>query len=174
MGIYVDDRTEAQKRTHRMAIVGTDSFMSGWGEASNGVSYAGWAFKDGDQAECLSWVDSRSEMKRVRVVALDEYKPNAAHTHIYVFKPEIHKAIGKACWTRGGPPTESYWYEKLAPLMAEVRYWRKHGAGMIPSSAKGTSAAMNRARQELWDGVTDSVYALAQMARDWRCEGDRC
>ena len=161
MGIYVDDRTEAQKRTHRMAIVGTDSFMSGWGEASNGVSYAGWAFKDGDQAECLSWVDSRSEMKRVRVVALDEFKPNAAHTHIYVFKPEIHKAIGKACWTRGGPPTESYWYEKLAPLMAEVRkaeaHARKHGA-----------------RQELWDGVTDSVYALAQMARDWRCEGDRC
>jgi len=31
------------------------------------------------------------------VVALDEFKPNAAHTHIYVFKPEIHKAICKAC-----------------------------------------------------------------------------
>jgi len=39
--------------------------------------------------------------------------------------------------------------------MAEVRkaeaHARKHGAGMIPSSAKGMSAAMNRARQELWD-----------------------
>ena len=88
----VDDRTEAERKTHALAVVGTDSFMSGWGRAEGGASYAGWAFKDSEQAACLSWVDGRSDMKRVRIVALDGYKPNAAHTHIYVFKPRLHKA----------------------------------------------------------------------------------
>ncbi len=84
--MIVDDRTEEQKRTHRLAIVGTDSFMSGWGKAEGGASYAGWAFKDGDMAGCLSMVDGRSDMMRVREVTLDGYRPQAAHTHIYVYK----------------------------------------------------------------------------------------
>jgi len=29
--IFKDDRTEEQKKTHKMAVVGTDVFMSGWG-----------------------------------------------------------------------------------------------------------------------------------------------
>ena len=89
--VTTDDRTDEQRKTHRLAVVGTDSFMSGWGEAANGASYAGWAYKDGDEAACLSWVKSRSGMKRVRVVMLNGYKPNAAHTHIYVFKPDYRK-----------------------------------------------------------------------------------
>jgi hypothetical protein len=85
MTIFKDDRTEEQKSTHRLAVVGTDSFMSGWGDAAAGASYAGWAFKDGDYGACLAWVDRRSDMRRVRVVTLEGYKPNAAHTHIYIY-----------------------------------------------------------------------------------------
>ena len=85
MGIYVDDRTPEQKLTHRFAVVGTDTFMSGWGGAKGGMSYAGWAFQDGDEAKALSAVEGRSDMKRVRIVLLDTYRPKAARTHIYVW-----------------------------------------------------------------------------------------
>ena len=90
MGIIQDDRTEAERQSHQEAIVGTDSFMSGWGEASSGASYAAWAFKDGEYAACQRWVNSRSDMTRIRVVTLDGYRPNAAHTHIYTYKPHLH------------------------------------------------------------------------------------
>ena len=34
--IMQDDRTEAQRKTHTLAIGGTDRFMSGWGLAKGG------------------------------------------------------------------------------------------------------------------------------------------
>lgn len=86
MSAYRDDRTEEQKKTHALAFVGTDSFMSGWGGAEGGMSYAGWAFKDGELNQCESMINHRSDMKRVRLVALDGYRPRAADTHIYVYR----------------------------------------------------------------------------------------
>jgi len=53
MTTYIDDRTTDQHATHRLAVIGTDSFMSGWGGAEGGASYAGWAFQDGNYAACL-------------------------------------------------------------------------------------------------------------------------
>lgn len=84
--IIKDDRTPEQKKTHRLIVVGTDSFMSGWGEAKNGASYAGWActYENVDAVE--KRIKARSEMKRVRVVSAD-YRPKAGyceHFHIYV------------------------------------------------------------------------------------------
>ena len=87
---FQDDRTPEERQTHALAVVGTDSFMSGWGGAEGGASFAGWAFQDGDLAGCMDWVDGRSDMQRVRVVTLNNYKPKAAHTHIYVYNPAIH------------------------------------------------------------------------------------
>ena len=84
--IFKDDRTEEQKKTHKMAVVGTDVYMSGWGLAENGTSFAGWAFEDGQYSEVLAMINGRSEMKRVRLVSLEDYKPTAKHTHIYVYK----------------------------------------------------------------------------------------
>ena len=81
-----DRRTEDEKRTHTLAVVGTDVFMSGWGAAEAGPSYAAWAFKDGDLARCLCYVQSRGDMKRIRIVSLKDYRPKAAHTSIYIFK----------------------------------------------------------------------------------------
>jgi|OM-RGC.v1.028250059 hypothetical protein len=80
-----DDRTAEQHHTHRLAVVGTDTFMSGWGLATGGTSYAGWAFKEGDGKECLDAVRLRGDMSRVRTVLLDDYRPRAKHTHIYVY-----------------------------------------------------------------------------------------
>lgn len=84
----VDDRTEEQKKTHPWLIVGTDSFLSGWGGAKGGVSIAAWACKEEDRREVLRWVSNRSDMKRVRE-SYDNgkdrrYRPSGAgHCHIY-------------------------------------------------------------------------------------------
>lgn len=83
--IFKDDRTPEQMKTHTLAVMGTDSFMSGWGDAMDGLSYAGWACTPDDLKHVYAWVRSRSDMKRVRVVTLGGYRPaGAAHTHIYV------------------------------------------------------------------------------------------
>lgn len=86
MATIVDDRTEEQKVTHKLAVVGTDPFMSGWGGACGGASYAAWAFKDGQYANALARINARGDMKRVRIVTLDGYRATgAAHLHIYVY-----------------------------------------------------------------------------------------
>lgn len=86
MGIVEDDRTAEQRDTHTFAVVGTDPFMSGWGKAANGASYAAWACTPGQLDECESRVRKRGDMNRVRIVALRDWRPEAAHTHIYVYK----------------------------------------------------------------------------------------
>jgi hypothetical protein len=87
MSRFQDDRTEAQKKTHRLAVVGTDPWMSGWGGAEGGASYAAWAFPEGYESAALGMIAQRGDMKRIRVVVLDDYRPKAAHTHVYVFNP---------------------------------------------------------------------------------------
>lgn len=80
-----DDRTPVQRLTHPLAWGGTDSFLSGWGKASGGVSYAFWAYRDGTGASVERWVRHRGDIKRVREVALDAYRPTGpGHCHIYV------------------------------------------------------------------------------------------
>ena len=83
--ILKDDRTEEQKKTHVWGVVGTDPFMSGWGEAKDGASYAVWATTAGNVASVEREVLNRGDMHRVRVVYLPDYRPRfAAHVHIYV------------------------------------------------------------------------------------------
>jgi len=89
---YNDDRTEAQRATHRLAWIGTDSFLSGWGKAEGGMSYAGWAFPQGKADNVERWVQHRGDMQRVRLVVLDGYRPRGTgHCHIYVVE-EGHPA----------------------------------------------------------------------------------
>lgn len=90
----VDDRTEAQKQTHTWLVVMTDRFMSGWGEAKGGLSYAAWACPYENLAQVERWVRSRSDALRVRVVrdtnssslcSSYKYRPKGTgHCHIYV------------------------------------------------------------------------------------------
>lgn len=88
----VDDRTPEQKKTHRIIIGMTDSFMSGWGRAEGGKSYAGWACKSEDNYKVERWVRHRGEAKRVRTL-LDTWRPKGiGHCHIYVVG-ENHPAL---------------------------------------------------------------------------------
>ena len=81
----VDDRTEEQKQTHKWLIIGTDRFLSGWGEAAGGKSYAVWACRPEWRNACLAWVNSRGDMMRVRETA-GEYRPRGkGHCHIYLW-----------------------------------------------------------------------------------------
>ena len=90
--IRKDDRTAEQKKTHNALVVGTDSFMSGWGEASGGLSYAAWACKPGTVDRVFSWVSNRSDMKRVRLVYDPYYPSGCKHLHIYVVNDD-HPAV---------------------------------------------------------------------------------
>lgn len=85
MAIMQDDRTPEQRKTHTLIVLGTDSFMSGWGQAKNGASYAGWACTPDTIDAVEDRIRARSDMKRVRIVGGD-YRPGpyCAHCHIYV------------------------------------------------------------------------------------------
>lgn len=83
-----DDRTLTERETHQILIGGTDRFMSGWGGAKGGMSYAFWACEPGDYNACESWVRQRGDIMRVREVGND-YRPGSgcAHCHVYVWRP---------------------------------------------------------------------------------------
>ena len=82
--ILKDDRTIAERTTHTLGVVGTDPFMSGWGDAEGGASYAVWACTPGDVRRVKDRVERRGDMLKVRVVTLATYRPKAQHVHIYV------------------------------------------------------------------------------------------
>ena len=84
--VLQDDRTEAQKKEFPIIVLMTDKFLSGWGQANGGPSYAGWACGEGYINACESWVRQRSDSSRVRIVGND-YKPPSGpgHCHIYVW-----------------------------------------------------------------------------------------
>lgn len=89
--IRVDDRTPEQAKTHTLLVAATDAFLSGWGGAEGGTSVAAWACTDATVGDAERTVRNRGDMKRVRVVIDrpgERYRPkNAAHLHIYVYKP---------------------------------------------------------------------------------------
>ena len=89
----VDDRTKEQRATHNWIVAMTDSFMSGWGRAKNGTSYAGWACRGEHLEKVEAWVNSRTDAKRVRIV-FGSWRPRGeGHCHIYVADTG-HPAIG--------------------------------------------------------------------------------
>lgn len=92
-----DRRTDEQKKTLTYLVVGTDSFMSGWGEARDGASYAAWACKPEHVDNVLDKVEARDDMKRVRVVT-EPYSPQCAHLSIYPIHDE-HPYAPKQPWT---------------------------------------------------------------------------
>lgn len=91
-----DNRTEEQKKTHTLAVVARDKFISGWGGASGGMSRCAWACEDREQLDALErWVRTRSEMIHVNLVDLSTYRAprGTAHFHIYVADPQYHPAL---------------------------------------------------------------------------------
>lgn len=96
----VDDRTEEQKQTHTWLVVMTDRFMSGWGEAKGGVSYATWACTYENLTQVKKWVRSRSDAMRVRVIT-GNYRPSGVgHCHVYVVN-EGHPSLQSCPFCEG-------------------------------------------------------------------------
>jgi len=87
-----DDRTPEQRNTHPHLVIGTDSFMSGWGQAKGVKSYAAWACKPEHLTKVLAWVLSRNDMKRVRTTYGEYHPRGSGHCHIYVVDDK-HPAI---------------------------------------------------------------------------------
>ncbi len=85
-----DERTAEQKKTHNCLIIGTDSFLSGWGRAEGGVSYAAWACRECDCQKVENWVRNLSDMKRVRLVIGKWYPKGRGHAQIYVVNENHH------------------------------------------------------------------------------------
>jgi len=83
--IFEDDRTAAQKKTHSVIWMATDSSMSNWGLAKGGPSFAGWACLPKDSRLVEEWIRERPEMGRVRQVPPTYHPPSTpGHCHIYV------------------------------------------------------------------------------------------
>ena len=95
--VLQDDRTEEEKRTHPVLWVATDRFMSGWGAAEGGVSYAAWACRPEDSYQVERWIRGRGDMMRIRE-CLSTWTPDSrtrGHAHIYVVR-DGHPSIGGA------------------------------------------------------------------------------
>ncbi len=86
--ILKDDRIDEQKKTHTLAVVARDSFMSGWGGARGGASRCAWAFDPSkvNSDRVFNWVKSRTEMKHINLVLINNYRAprETTHFHIYV------------------------------------------------------------------------------------------
>ena len=91
--IVNDRRNEAQLKTHRYLVIGTDRFLSGWGRASGGASYAAWACETLTEAKAKAEeIRRRSDMKRVRIVhdsrgqARGAFRPDSRYcTHFSIY-----------------------------------------------------------------------------------------
>ena len=82
--IIQDDRTEEQQGILTMGVVGTDPWLSGFGKARGGNSYAVWACSPEDIHELYPLIKDKLNLKRVRIVDLRKYRPRGiGHCHIY-------------------------------------------------------------------------------------------
>lgn len=85
-----DDRTVEQKNTHTMLVIGHDNWMSGWGEAERGQSYAAWATEPEHVEAVLEAVKERGDMDHVHSWSGPGEYPLFFgvddHLHIYVVK----------------------------------------------------------------------------------------
>ena len=82
--IIEDDRTPQETFTHDNIVVGHDTFLSGWGKAESGTSYAGWACRAEDLDKVREWVTNRSDIRRVKVQS-NAWKPWDTHDHYHIY-----------------------------------------------------------------------------------------
>ena len=90
--IRQDDRTVEQKKTHTVLVTATDKFMSGWGQAKDGLSMCAWACEPKHYDKVFKWVSNRNEMKHINYHINNWDPKNCKHLHIYVVS-ENHPAL---------------------------------------------------------------------------------
>lgn len=91
-----DRRRGDEVTTHTTWICGTDTFLSGWGEAADGASIAAWACLPEHADAVEEWITGRTDMTDVfRLDDSDEFDErlaHAAHVSIYTVDEE-HPAL---------------------------------------------------------------------------------
>ena len=96
MGIIQDDRSKLEgRRAFTFLVGGRDSFMSGWGRAEGGASWAFWACRPEDRLAVERWVADREELRYRRTIELTASEASAERirrarlprnfTHLHVY-----------------------------------------------------------------------------------------
>lgn len=90
-----DDREGIQRSRLSVLVGGKDKFMSGWGGARKGISYAYWACEPDDAETVERWVRSRSDIRSIGRRAKPPQGTTHDHCHIYCVTP-THPALTAA------------------------------------------------------------------------------
>ena len=96
--IFKDDRTEEEKKTHRLGVRATDNFMSYWCKAEGGLSQVIWACEfEAHRTALYYWVKKREEMydvKAIKIPLSGAICVNAQVMHLHIYRvTESHPAI---------------------------------------------------------------------------------
>ena len=82
-----DHRTAAEQTENcPYYVIGTDTFLNGWGGAEGGASYAAWACTRAELSACLDAVRRRSDMSRVRYALAETYQPGPSCAHLAIYR----------------------------------------------------------------------------------------
>ena len=79
-----DNRTAAQRHTHTALVYGVDTFLSGWGLASDGASIAAWACRPADVPQVHAWVTSRSDIVEPQIEYDGHIPASCVQVTVYV------------------------------------------------------------------------------------------
>jgi len=85
MATIQDDRTEEQVKELPFLVGGRDRYLSGWGKAKDGGSYAYWACRASDVRPALDVISQRHDLTRVSILAHIPRRKPSDHVHIYVW-----------------------------------------------------------------------------------------
>jgi hypothetical protein len=93
----VDRRTDEERASHPVLVVGTDPGMTDWGREAGHVGKAGrsiaaWACRPGDVDTVMRWVKRRGDLKGARIARRPNVKAGD-HFSIYVVN-DGHPALG--------------------------------------------------------------------------------
>jgi len=90
MEMWKDDRSEEQMSTHTVIIAARDvSSLCADATSRYGGSTAAWACKPEDADSVFDWVNSRSDVKRVRFTSVENLERLSGMVHIYVGRPKV-------------------------------------------------------------------------------------
>ena len=101
--IFQDDRTALERLELTELVGGRDSFMSGWGKADGGASFAFWACTPADLADVEAWVNGRGDITRCDLADLLN-RPRSQHEHVHVYAVRAHHIALSADGQHQVPP----------------------------------------------------------------------
>lgn len=78
MVIDIEEMREHEGSLNRYAgkkfVGGLDTFLSGWGKATDKFSYAFWICDDDELATVKKWIEGRNDISKIRVFNLEQFE----------------------------------------------------------------------------------------------------